>query len=188
MSLLEEERSLLVGQLPVDSGEGLGLGLDIGLVLAVQVDLEDSLSVGLDPCSLSYNFSRVADIVQDSILDLGEGTRTRARSLGLCASVVGLSQNGALGNDQNMASREFLFQLSDQSSVDFLEGAQQLVGNVQDDGLLATAGIDLLGSGNIKVPQRSLELGRGHLQVEKLLGHGGFELIGFLRGKGRGEN
>lgn len=180
---------MLVGQLSVDSGKSVRLSFDVGLVLCVQVYLKHTLSINLDPCSLSYNFSRVADIVQDGILDLGEGARTRAGSLGLLVPVVGLSQNGALGNDQDVTSREFLFQLSDQSSVDFLERAQQLVGNVQDDGLLSGTSVDLLGGSNIKVPQRGLELRRGHLQVEKFLGHRGFELIGFLgRLGGRGKS
>ena len=143
---------MLVGQLSVDSGKGVRLGFNVCLVLAIQVYLEDALSIGLDPCSLSYNFSRVADIVQNGILDLGESTRTRAGSLGLLVAVVGFSQNGALGNDQDMTSREFLFQLSDQSSVDFLEGSQQFVWDVQDNGLLSIASVNLLGGSNIKVP------------------------------------
>ena len=150
--LLKEERSLLVGQLSVDSGKGFRFGFNVSLVLAIQVYLQDALSIGLDPCSLSHDFSRVADIVQNGVLDLGEGARTRAGSLGLLVPVVGFSQNGALGNDQDMTSGEFLFQLSYQSSVDFVEGAQQFVWDVKDDGLLSIASVNLLGGSNIKVP------------------------------------
>ena len=118
---MEKEGGLLVGKLSVDGGKSLSLGLNIGLVLAVQKDFQDALSIDLHPSSLANNFGGVADIVKDGVLDLGQGTRTRAGSGGLSITVVGLSQDSTLGNHQDMLSREFLFQFSDQSLVDFLE-------------------------------------------------------------------
>ena len=120
---MEKERGLLVGKLSVDGGKGLSLGLNIGLVLAIQKDLQDALSIGLHPSSLANNFGRVADIVKDGVLDLGQSTRTRTGPGSLSITVVRLSQDGTLGNHQDVLSREFLFQLSDQSLVDFLEGS-----------------------------------------------------------------
>jgi hypothetical protein len=171
---------LLVGEFSVNGGKGVGLALDIGLILAVQIDLEDTLSVGLDPSSFTDNFSGIADIIKNGVLDLGEGTRSRTWSLGLLVAVVRLSQNGALGNNEDMLSGEFFFELSDQPGVNLLEGHEQFVGDVEDDGLLSITDIDLLSGGDVKVSQRCLEFGGGHFQIQEFLRHLGFELVGFL--------
>jgi hypothetical protein len=150
------------------------------LILAVQIYLEDAFSIGLDPGSFSDNFGGIADIIQNGVLDLGEGTRSRTWSLCLLVAVVGLSQNGALGNNEDMLSRELFFELSDQPGVNLLKGREQFVGDVEDNGLLSIADIDLFSRGDVKVSQRCLEFGGGHFQIQELLRHLSFKLVGFL--------
>ena len=67
--LLKVKGNLLVGKLSVDSCECIGPSFDIGLVFGVKVNLKDALSVHLHPGSLTDNLSRVADILQNSVVD-----------------------------------------------------------------------------------------------------------------------
>jgi len=169
---------LLVGELAVDSGKGLGPSLNIGLVLAVKVHLHDTLSVNLDASSLSNNFSGVDKIVQNSLVDGRQSTRTWAGAVGLMVAVVRLSKNSALGDNENVASRELLFQFAHELLVNLVESFSQFVRNIQENGLAAGTAVDFLGGSNVKIPEGCLELGGGHLKVEKLLSNRSFEFIG----------
>lgn len=177
--LLEQKRNLLVGELSVNRGEGLGAAFNVGLVLGIKVNLHDSLSISLHPSSLSNNFRGVHDVVQDGLVNSRQCSRTRARSIGLLVTVVRLSENGTLSDDQNVLSREFLFQLTDKFLVDLIDRFQKLEGDIQDDGL-ASATVDLLGGCDVNVSERSLKLGRSHFKIEKFIGYRLLELIGFL--------
>ena len=46
-NLVENEGDLLVGELAVDGGVSGGAGLNVGLILGVEVDLDDALAVDL---------------------------------------------------------------------------------------------------------------------------------------------
>lgn len=169
---------MLVGELSVDSGKGISSALNIGLVLGIKVNLHDTLSVDLDAGSLPNDFGRVDEVVQDGLVDSRQCARAWAGSVRLVTAVEGLSKNGTLGDNENVTSGELLFQLTDKSLVDLVEGFSQFVRNIEEDSLSASAAFDLLGSGNVKIPKGCLELGGGHLKVEKLLGNRGFEFIG----------
>ena len=177
--LLEVERNLLVCKLSVNSRESLDAALNISLVLRVKEDLDDTLSISLHPSSLSNNFSGVNYVIQDGLVNGSQCSRTWARSGSLLVAVVCLSKNGALCNNQHVLSREFLFQLSNKFLLDLIDGRKKFVGNIQDDGLGATA-INLLGSCDVDVSEGGLQLRRGHLKIKKFIGYRLLELIRFL--------
>jgi len=178
--LFEVEGHLLVGELVVHSSKSVNTSFDICLILAVKVDLEDPAPINLASCPLAHNFGGVAEVLKDGILDGRQCARAGAGALGLLGASVGLSKDGALGDNEDVPSRELLLELTDEALLDLVERFEQLVWNVQDDGLAATAAVDLLGGSDEEVAEGSLQLSGGHLQVEELLGDGGLELIGFL--------
>ncbi len=107
-----------------------------------------------------------------------QSARARAGSTRLLVAVVRLSEDGALGNQENVTAREFLFQLTYKSLVHRFERFSQFVRNIDKNGRSAAAAVDFLGGSNVKIPKGRLELGGGHLKVEKLLSHRGLEFIG----------
>jgi hypothetical protein len=178
LNLSKDEGDLLVSKLSVDGRKGISASLNIRLVLTVEVYLHDTLSVNLDACALSSNLSGVDKIVQNSLVDGGQSARARTGSIGLLVAVERLSEDSALGDQENMAAREFLFQLTDKSLVHRFERFSQFVRNIDKNGRSSAAAVNFLGSSDVKIPEGCLELRGGHLKVEKLLGHRGFEFIG----------
>lgn len=178
--LLKFKNNLLVGKLVVYGSIDVGSSLNVSLVSGVEVDLCDSLSISLYSGSLSGDLGRVDNIIQDSVLNGSQCSGARARSAGLLVTGISLSEDGALGNEHNDLSRELLLELSDKLLVNLVHGFQKLVRNVEDDGGAATSTVDLLGSCDVNVSERSLELGRSHFEVEELIGNLGLESVRFL--------
>lgn len=98
------EGNLLVGKLSVDSSKCFKFALHVWLVLAVKENLENSLSVNLYASALSNDFGWVDNVLQDCVLNMCQGTGTRARSLRLGAASKGLAQDDSLRNDNDMTS------------------------------------------------------------------------------------
>lgn len=171
---------MLVCELAVDSGEGISASLNIRLVLGVKVDLDNSLSINLHSGALSNNLSRVDDVFQDGVLDGSKCAGSWAWSICFLVTVERLAQDGTLSNNQNVTSRELLFQFTDKSLVDLVDGLQQFEWNVKNDSLLSVSTVNLLGSCDVDATKRSLQLCGGHLKVEKLVGNRLLEFIGFL--------
>jgi len=174
------ERDLLVGKLVVNRCIGVDASLNIGLVASVEVDLQEPRSLNLASGALSGDLGGVNNVLKDGILDSRQGTGARTKSLRLLRSGVGLAEDLALGNDDNMSAAELLLELTYKLGLDTLEGLLELVRNVQNDGLAASSAVNLLGGGDVEVTERRLELSRGHLQVQELLSDLVLELIGFL--------
>jgi hypothetical protein len=174
------ERNLLVSELSVNSSKSFKLALNVWLLLGVQEDLQNSLSVSLNTGALSDDFSRVDNILQNGILHVCQGAGAWTRSLGLCSAREGLAQDGSLGNDDDVTAGELLFQFTHQSLLNLVERLEQLVWNVENNSLLITSAINILGGSNVQVSKRRLKLGRGHLKVEKFLSNRKLELIWFL--------
>lgn len=78
-----------------------------------------------------------------------------------------LLQDGSLGNDNNVLAAELLLQLTNDAILDFLESLQLRNRHVDDDGLLASH-VDLLGAGDVKLTELSLQIAV-HLKVKKSL-------------------
>lgn len=145
------ERDLLVCQLSINSSISIGAALNIGLITPIKVNLENTTSINLAAGALSGDFSGVHDILQDGILDRGEGTGAGTQSLGLLGASITLSKDVTLGNDDKVLSREFLFQLADETSLDLLEGLLEFVGDINNSGLASASTVDLLGGDDEKI-------------------------------------
>ena len=178
--MLKFEDNLFVGKLAVNGGISVRSSLNVSLVSGVKVDLHDSLSIGLYSGALSGDFGWVDDIVQDSILNGSQCSGTRTRTAGLLVTGVSLSKNGALSDDHNDLSGEFLFELTNKLLVNLVDRFQQLEWNVKNDGGAATSTIDFLRSCDVNVSKRGFELGRGHFKVKKLIGNLLLESVGLL--------
>jgi hypothetical protein len=171
---------LFVGELSVDSSKSISTSLNICLVLGVQVDLDNSLSINLHSGSLSNNLGGVNDVIQNSVLNGSQCARSGTGSGGLLVTAVRFSQNSTLSNNQNMASRELLFQLTNKSLLNLIDVLQQFERNVQEDGLASLTAVNLLSCCDVNATKRNLELCGSHLKVEKLVGNRLLEFIGFL--------
>jgi len=174
------ERDLLVGKLVVNRCIGVDASLNIGLIASIEVDLQEPRSLDLAASALSGDLGGVDDVLKYGILDSRQGTRARTKSLRLLRSGVGLAEDLALSDDDNMTAAELLLELTDKLGLDALEGLLELVRNVQNDGLAAGSAVDLLGGGDVEVTEGRLKLSRGHLQVQELLSNLVLELIRFL--------
>jgi hypothetical protein len=175
---LEMESNLLVGKLIVNISVSCDPCLNICLVLGVKVYLKNTLSINLATGPLSSDLSRVYDIVKDSILNSSQGAATRADSLGLVGASKGLSEDGTLSDNENLLSRVFLLELTDKTLVDLVEGLEELEWNVKDDSLTSSRAVNLLSSGDVKILEGGLEIGGGHLEVEKFLCYRSLKFIG----------
>ncbi len=80
-------------------------------------------------------------------MDGGQSSRVRADLLGLGASFEVDSQDGALTNEEYMASGQLLLKLTNNALLDVVavKGLEELDGHEDDDGLLSTRDLDLLG-------------------------------------------
>jgi hypothetical protein len=174
------EGNLLVGQLAIHGSIRIGTSLHIGLITSIQVHLHNSASIDLATSALTSNFRGVYNILKNGILDSRESARTGAQSLGLLGTSITLSQNVALSDDDDMTSRELLLQLANETGLDLLEGFLEFEWDVYDDSLAARSAVNLLGGGDVQVAKGCLQLGGGHLEVEKFLGNLGLKFIGLL--------
>lgn len=93
-----------MGEAVVHGGEGVQLGLDVDLILRVQVHFKSLGAINLVANSLSDNLSGVHDILEDLLVHVGESARTRAGSLLDGGAVEGLGENISLGDNDNMAT------------------------------------------------------------------------------------
>jgi hypothetical protein len=96
------EYHVLAGQRTIHLGEGIKLGLDVHDVLGVEVHLEGLGAVSLVSDALADDLGGVDDVLQDGVLDGGEGACARANALLHSRTVDGLGLHGALGNDNDM--------------------------------------------------------------------------------------
>lgn len=116
--------------------------------------------------------------VKDGLVDVGEGAAARAGARDLLGAAAVLVEDGALGDDDDVATRELLLELADELGLDAVVLLQQAVRHEDDDGLGASRDVDLLGSRDVKILQVDLDVSGGDLQVEELLGHELLELVG----------
>jgi len=174
------ESNLLVGQLSVNRSVSISASLNIGLVTSIKVHLEDTTSINLAASALSSDLSGVNNILKNGILDRRKSTRARAQSHSFLGTSVTLSKDVTLGNNDDMTSRKLLLQLADKAGLDLLEGLLKLEWHINDDSLASSTTVNLLGCGDVEVTERCLQVGGGHLEVEKLLGDLGLKLIRLL--------
>lgn len=87
------------------------------------------------------------------------GEATTARPLLLLSAVLArlLWQNSSLSNENDVLATEFLFQFSNEASVDFLIRAQLRIGD-ENNNCLSSTHVDLPSSGDVQFSQRSFQI------------------------------
>ena len=152
---------------------------NVGLLVLVQMNLEQSGSIQTETNPLADDLSGVDKIIKDSTVHGNQSTAPWPLLLLLVHLTSGFGKNSTLGNEYHVFAGELLFQFTDQTSLDLLEGLQLWHGNEDDNGLFALTNFNFLGGGDVQFPQMTLEVGV-HLQVEQSLGDGLLEVVGRL--------
>ena len=154
---------------------------------------QETRTVDGNTCPLADNLGGEDEVLKDLLVDAREGAATGPLLLHP-RSTGGLAQHPSLGNENDMAVRELLLELTGQPAcksafgtfassarytplLDLVEGLQLGDGDKDDDGLLATADIHLAGSRDLEWAELSLELGCAVLEVDDRLGDGDLSLI-----------
>jgi hypothetical protein len=92
--------------------------------------------------SLTNNFSRVNEIIEDSIVDSGQSTRSGTRLL-TGVTTGRNSQDTTLSNKDNVRVRELLFEFAGKSSLNLLETSLSGNRDKNNDGLLTSTELNL---------------------------------------------
>lgn len=118
-SLWELEVHALSGQTLVDFGVGVEAVVDTTTLLLVKDDLQNLGTVLLGTKTLADNLHWVNEVGEDGIVHSSESARAWAL-LGLASAAAVATlwawQNAARGDDQDVAVREFLLELSGETS------------------------------------------------------------------------
>ncbi len=151
---------------------------DVGLLVLVEMNLEESGSVKPDPDTLANDLSRVNKVVEDGVVNGNQCTGPTSLLLQLVGLSGRLGQDPPLGNEDDMLAGELLLLLADQSGLDFLERLQLRDRHEDDDGVLAL-NLDLLGGGDVELAKVTLEV-RVDLEIEQSLRDRLLELVRLL--------
>lgn len=173
---------------------------DGGLLVLVQMHLNQLGAVELDTDTLANDFSREDKILQDGIVDSGQSAGAWTLLFQRIARLAGwLGQNLALTDDNNVLARELLLQFAHQNDLDLLEHLLLWNGHVDDDGLwsdgklplvkrsfnrlvssithLLAAKFNLACTSDVQIAQIGLQVAVG-LKLNERLGNRLLELIG----------
>ena len=115
----ELEDDTPAGQPPVDLGVGIEPVVNTTTLLLVEDDLEGLGAVLLGAETLADDLDGVDEIGQDGIVDSSEGARTGALLLlGVAGAggALGAGEDAARGEDQDVAVRELLLELTGEAA------------------------------------------------------------------------
>ena len=118
--LRELEHDNTAGQPTVDLAVGIETVVDTAALLLVQNNLQGLAAVLLGADALADDLNGVDKIAEDGVVDSGQSARTGAL-LGLGGARVdgalGAGQNAALSNEEDVAIRKLLLELTGQAVV-----------------------------------------------------------------------
>lgn len=118
--LRELEVHIATGKTAVNLGVGVESVVNTDALLLVKKDLEQLAAVLLGADTLADDLDREAQIGQDGVVDGGQGAGTGALLLlGVAGASrsLGARQNTARGEDQDVAVRELLLELTGQAAA-----------------------------------------------------------------------
>lgn len=98
--------------------------LNVGLLVLVQVDLEETSAIKTEADPLADNFCWVHEVVEDSTVNGHQRTAAGSLLFLLVNFPRRLGEDSPLGNEDDMLARELLLQLTDQPGLNLLEGLQ----------------------------------------------------------------
>lgn len=192
----ELKDNILASELLVDSRESVNLVFKRGGILSIKENLESLGTIDLLTESLTNDFSRENEVIQDSIMDSSQSARSGTGLLTV-VTTAGNSQDTTLSNENNMTVRELLFELTSKTSLDLVETRLAGDRDKDDNSLLTGTELDLkniillmplghihylvvvtnlLGSRDMEGTE-TLQVRNAGLQVNESLGNREFELI-----------
>jgi hypothetical protein len=145
-ALGELEVDALAGEALVDLGVGVETVVNTTALLLVKDDLEDLGAVLLGAETLADNLDGVDEVGEDGVVDSGKSPGLGAL-LGLrsarAVGALGAGQNAAGSNDQDVAVRELLLELTGETLLGLVPALEKGNGDEDDDRLPAVANLDL---------------------------------------------
>ena len=87
--------------------------LDVGLLVLVQMDLEEPGAVEPDAHPLAHDLGGVDEVVEDGVVHGHQGAGDGPLLLQLVGLAGGLGQDAALGDEDNVLAGELLLELAD---------------------------------------------------------------------------
>jgi hypothetical protein len=168
-ALGELERDVAAGEAAVDVGVGVEAVVDAAALLLVEDDLEGLVAVLLGAETLADDLDGVDEVGQDGVVHGREGARAGALLLlgvARAGAALGGREDAARGEEQDVAVRELLLQLTGEAAscqfspklddvistveggnsplLDTVEALQGRDGDKDDNRLLAVANFDLI--------------------------------------------
>ena len=176
--MLEFENNVLVRQLLVDRRERLSLVLNLLLTLSTEEHLDGLTSLAADGGLLANALARIHQILNDGLVDRGQGVAVGADTVELVGTAVVLAQDGSLGDEHHGATLELLLQFSGEAGLDESESLEELAGHEDDDGLLVSSDVDFLGGGELEGLEGFGEILGLLGDFSDFVGEGGLEVVG----------
>jgi len=125
----ELEVDTLAGQSLVDLRVGVEAVVNTTTLLLVKNDLEDLGAVLLGAHALANNLDGVDEVGKDGVVDSSQSARTRAL-LGLAGAravaALGAGQNAAGSDNEDVAVRELLLELTGQTEVVLVDDSKRV--------------------------------------------------------------
>jgi hypothetical protein len=138
----ELKDNVLASELLVDSRESVDLVFKRSGILGIEEDLEGLGAIDLLTESLTNDFGRENEVIQDSVVDSSQSTRSGTRLLGV-VTTAGNSQDTTLSNEDNVTVRELLLELTGKTSLNLVESSLARDGDKDDNSLLTGTELDL---------------------------------------------
>src|SRR3989338_2475284 len=133
--ITEFEGNILASEFLIHSAESFNFVFNRALISLVEVNFEQTRSIETDTDALSNDFSRVYKIFENGFVNSSHGTATRALLEADFVVTCGFRENATLGNDNNVLTAEFLFQIHHQDVLDFVESSKLDERNKDDNNL-----------------------------------------------------
>lgn len=168
----ELEVDVAASKAAIDLGVGVESVVNTNTLLLIEDNLEDLAAVFLGANTLANNLDGEAEIGQDGVVDSSQSAGARALLLlgvARAGRSLGAGQDAARGEDQHMAVRELLLELTGQALLSTVETLQGRDGDKDDDSLLAVADFDLAGRDELQRSQGNLEVGSVGLEIVESL-------------------
>jgi len=158
----------------IDSTKCFELGFGGGLLLRIEVSLEDLGSISTKSCSLSNNLCWVAHVTKHGFVNGGQGSAAWSSER---VSTFWWLHDLSVSYNDDMLSAKLLLQLANKSFLNLLETLAKSEWHVNDHSLATTRNVNLLSRHNVQVSQVSFKFSTCRFEVEKSLSNTLFKAI-----------
>lgn len=138
----EIESDIFTSEFFVSRGESVKFVFQSSVIFTVKEDFNHFGTIDTDFSSLANDFSREDQVLEQFFVNRGQSTRTRA-GLFFASVTGGFGHDTTLSDDQDVTVREFLFELTDETGLDFVVGFELGDGDEDDNGAFTVTDFDL---------------------------------------------